>query len=567
MNKGNTLKIALLIAIVTILGNAAAVSRDYGDSWILEGLEIPFLLFVIAYAVTFFSERRMSWMVVLAIIGRTVFLLIPNLKYVWFQGTAIDQLAQYALANHVYNEGYICATASSVYTASPLMHLFFSIFSIILNIPVVDSMKYFPVLSSPIYPLLTYSIVKKIQFWEGTTILKCALFISSIPFTLEQYVVTGSLFGILLAFLFLFNLIMIFRENDRRYWFVCTILIFALAAAHSVTSTILPTILLTILVFQRVPYFRPKSYLRASVAMTAASISGAWLMFQADHALRAISNTIFVAMPSGTTPGSEYITSTFFELVHVDIFGAVKAFLVYYGADLFLLLLTLVGLVIALKMRKRLNDTAKFILLFGGLTLIIILIGSFIKLGAVRTLHFARLLYPIFSGIAAFYISKKRPWILPITISLIMLLATLELYPCQPLIPSANVVYKDLPMNVPIGYVTQVNSIYQRQVVNFAYYHVVGRIAGDSMTRGQIVGLTGYNFSATHLIEYYPLDKRKPTQDYDFFIIHIPGKSGTLGEKAKVRTPSLIFEAIYNSSIVYTNGESYILTAGALERN
>lgn len=559
MNRRRILKIALFMAIVILLGNTVAISRDYQDSWILEGLEIPFTLFVITYVAAFFSEERTSKVVVLAVIGRVVFLLIPNLKYVWFQGIAIDQHVQFSLANHVYNEGHIPTLSPSVYTATPLQHLSYCIFSMILNVPVVDSMKYLPVLFSPIYPLLTYVIMKKLEFPEDTTILKYALFISSVPFTMEQFIVTGSLFGTLMAFLFLSNLITMFQKNDRRYWSLGTIFIFALATAHSLTSTILTIFLLAIMALQRVSYFRPKSNLRASVAFAVASISVAWLMFPAHKALEGISRLFFVAMPSGTTPPTEYLPSTFFELARVDILAAMKTFLVYYGSDVFLLLLTLVGLVVLLNRLQQLNDAANFLFLFGVLAFILIPIGALIKLGVTRILHFERLLFPIFSGVAALYICKKRSWIRPIIMASIVLLATVELYGCQPLIPSASILYKDLSTSEPIGYVNQVNSIYQRQVVNFAHDHVVGRIASDSLTKNQIVGLTGYNFSLTHLVEYYPLDKRQPMRGYDFFIIHIPGKSGTLREKAEIRTPNLILEAIYNSSIVYTNGESYIL--------
>jgi len=547
---------------VVLLGNAVAISRDYQDSWILEGLEIPFTLFVITYAVAFFSERRTTWMVILAIIGRTVFLLIPNLKYVWFQGPYIDQQVQYALANHVYKEGYI-STASALhfshYTAAPLTHLLFSIFSMILNIPLVDSMKYLPVLFSPMYPLLTSIVVKKTGFSQKTAIFKFALFISSVPFTTEQYIVTGTLFGILLAFLILSNLVSIFQKNDRHYWLLCIIFIFALAVAHSVTSVILTSFLLVIMALQRISYFKPKLYLRASTVIAAASICAAWLMFPASSTLQEISGQIFVAVLTGTTPKSEYVPSTFFELVHADMLAAIKTFLVYYGADVFLLLLTLIGLVILWRIRKQSNDAAKFFFLFGGLALVLMLIAVPMKLGATRILHFERLLFPFFSGMAVFYITKKRLWIRPIAFSLMMLLAIFELYGCQPLIPSANILYPDLPISEPVGYINQVNSIYQRHAIKFVYNHVVGRIASDSITRNQIIGLTDTNFSTTHLIYYYPLDNGQPKQEYDFLVIHIPGKSGILEEKANIRTPSLILETIHNSSIVYTNGESYIL--------
>jgi len=230
------LKIVLLIEAAFLLFNCAALSRDYQDSWILEGLEISFAVFAITYAMTFFSEKRISLMVALAVIGRCVFLLIPNLKYVWFQGIWIDQHQQCGLANHVHNEGYIATQGPfgvSVYGSTPLMHLSFAIFSIVLNIPVVDSVKYLPVFLSPIYPLLTYVIMKNFKFLKGTTALKYALFVSSIPITPENYMVTGAQFGVLLAFLILTSLVTLLQKKDRRRWFIFIFFIFVLAATHS----------------------------------------------------------------------------------------------------------------------------------------------------------------------------------------------------------------------------------------------------------------------------------------------------------------------------------------------
>ena len=60
MKTSNILKLFLVIAIVVLIGNTLAISRDYQDSWVLEGLEIPFALFVITYVAAFFSEKRTS---------------------------------------------------------------------------------------------------------------------------------------------------------------------------------------------------------------------------------------------------------------------------------------------------------------------------------------------------------------------------------------------------------------------------------------------------------------------------------------------------------------------------
>jgi len=546
--------------MIALLGAAAAISRDYQDSWVLEGLEIPFMLFVVTYVLAFFCEKKVSMMVALAVIGRCVFLLIPNLKYVWFQGVAIDQHQQFGLANHVYNEGYIATQNSPgvlVYGNTPLIQLTLAIFSIVLNVQVVDSMKYVPVLLSPIYPLLTYVLVKNLKFLQGTAVLKYALFISSIPIS---FVITGTEFGVLVAFLVLTSLVALLRKNDRRRWFLFIFFSLVLAATHSSSSVLLATFLLATMLLQKVLHFRLKSYLMAPLVLASTLICAAWLMFQAGFTLESIVRMIFVRSSE-----SAQIPSRFFEMVRVDIFGAIKTVLVFYGLDAFLLLLTLFGLIIALKMRKQINDdTLNFLLLISGVMLLFMPIGFLIGGGVlggagIRILFFLSLIFPIFSGIFILYAVRRGMMMRVVMFLLIIPLTTLGLYGCQPLIPSANVLSKDLPINEPIVYATGVNSIYQRQMIEFASYHTGGQIACDRITLNQIIGLTELNFSVAHLTWYYPLDKNQLEIKYDYFLIHLPGISGAFDEQAEMRTRDLILEAINNSNIVYTNGESYIL--------
>jgi hypothetical protein len=567
-------KLLLAVAIIVLVISALANSRDYQDSWVLEGLEIPFALFVIIYVIAFFSEKKTSWMIILAITGRIVFLILPSLKYVWFQGTAIDQQLQYALANHVVSEGHVStaiAYGAEAYTSAPLMHISFSIFSIILNVPVTDSLKYLPILWSPIIPLLTFVIVKRMGFSKGNSILKYALFFSSIPFTAEQYLVTGTLLGGLYFLLVLSSLVLILKKNDgasepkddRIYWVFCAIFAIALAATHSVSSIMLSVALVAILLLQRVPYFRPKSHLQVAGVLAIVLIGLAWLLFQSSYALEQTVRSIFIGVPSGATPGSERIPASFFEHILRNPLSAIRSFSVLYGADAFLLLLALVSLVIMLKMKKRSNDVQGFIQLLGLWFFFLIVIGALLNLGGPRALNYERLLFPIFSGILVFWVSinsRIRKWMPAVIFVSIILLATIELYSCQPLVPPANVIYPGLPSDIPIGYVGQVTSIYQRQAIFFAENHVNGLVACDSTTSNQIIGLTGLSWSKEHLVLYNPLGKSQQGQEYDYFLIHLPGKSGILSELPPARVPTLVLNTIYNSSIVYTNGESYMLS-------
>jgi len=145
-----------------------------------------------------------------------------------------------------------------------------------------------------------------------------------------------------------------------------------------------------------------------------------------------------------------------------------------------------------------------------------------------------------------------------------MVLATIQLYGYQPLMPSASSISKDLPMDEPIGYRVWVNSAYQRNMITHTEKYVPQDtlIACDAVTRNQIIGLTNHNFSSNHIAWYYPLDKTVPERNYNYFLIHRPGKSGAFNEKAEIRTGFLITESLYKSTynILYNNGESYMLS-------
>ncbi len=312
-------------------------------------MEIPFLLFVTTYALVFFLEKSVPWTVALAVAGRCMFLLIPNIKYIWFQGTAVDQHVQYGLANHVYNEGHIATQGPSgvaYYVTTPSIHLNMAIFSIVLDIPVVDSVKYLPIFLSAIYPLFTYVMMKRLKLSDRTAALRYALFFSSVPTSPRDYIVAGALFGVLLAFLILTSLVTLLLENDRSHWFIFMFFSIALATTHSSSSVLLTTFLLAIMLFQKLTYFRLKSYLRVPAILAVTLICVVWLSFPAMITLEAIVRVIFVGALKGATPGGGYIPSRFFELARIDVLAAIESTVVLRGMDIFLLLLTLGGLMV-----------------------------------------------------------------------------------------------------------------------------------------------------------------------------------------------------------------------------
>jgi len=579
LNLSGLLKTVLLITTVILLGNAVAISRDYQDSWVLEGLEISFAVFIITYTLTFFTEKRVNWMIALAVICRSVFLLIPNLKYVWFMGRSIDQHRQFNLANYVYNEGYIVPgsyfreeSGSLMYVTTPLAHLSFPSLSITSGIPMLYSFKFLPILLSSIYPLLTYIIVKKLGFKRETKVLRYALFLLSLPINSGlSYVVTGSMFGVLLSFLVLACMVRLLRESNQSDWLLLMIFSCALVMTHSFSSIHLALIILGIKVMQKFSFFQIKSYLKNITVSLILLMNLGWLMFKASSTLRYMTNLVtYMGILVGIYPQmqTDYIPSRFFELTSLNIFESLKAILVFYGADVFFLLLMFVSFIFLAKSRKK-SNTLKFLWIFNALLWLLLVFGVVSRLGAgywKRIVRYTSISYPIFFGILIMHIDKRKIRSAAIASLLVttMVLVPLQLYHCQPILASANTISANLPADEPIVYVVNVNSIYQREMIWFAEDHVRGSIACDEVTRNQILGLTEIDFSRT-VVWFYPfsrlLDESIPEKDYDYFLIHLPGKSGAFEEKAEIRTRSLILEAIYDASynIVYSNSESFVL--------
>jgi hypothetical protein len=272
-----------------------------------------------------------------------------------------------------------------------------------------------------------------------------------------------------------------------------------------------------------------------------------------------------ITIPTGITTG---IYFRFFELGFLD---QIKIILVFYGPIVLLLPLTLVGVLLVLK--KHRDSKPLMLLSFYTVSLWLFLgIQIVVTQSQGGLLEYIRIpvntlvLSPIFCGLSLSQIKVERKTIKIVIISFIMLFSILGIFPPPQLIPPANVVVKSLPSNIPIVYVNNVNSIYQRSMIGFAESHIAdGMIACDDVTWVQLFGMTNYVFMADHVLyHYYPfsrlLDQNITRREFDYFLIHNPGRSGSFKEKAEIRTPELISESIQNSSIIYNNGESYITT-------
>lgn len=561
MNIPRILKIVLILEIALLLGNAAAVSRDSQDSWILEGLEVPFAIFMLTYLAYFSAEKNLNWLLVFAMVFGATVLLLPNLKYQWFQGMYTDQHHHYRLAQDIRDLGHV--RTGDLYSGTPLMHISFVLHSIITSLAVIHSFKYFPILTWLVFPIVTYVVVKTI-YAENPSVQKYVLFLSSIPAKPTiSYIVIGTLFGPLLTFLVLSQLTKMTHKNDRRYLIILAIYSLALAATHSFTS-IAFSMLLFVAYFlsqalRRIRNLSDSAYAKPSFTtlMIIMTIGIAWfsqISTTFDVSLRTLTRHLLIVEEGAP----RFLYPRFFEIGFLD---GLRVILVFHGADVLLILLTLIGFVLTYK--KNRMFLSWYIV---SLALFFVFGYAFdIGLGWYdRTIRLLLVFAPIFAGLCLYYFETKAKKIVPgLIIGSLLVLSTAQLYNCQPLIPAASSFSIDLPDDEPLVYVNQVNTVYQRLMIAHTERFVPpdAKIASDAITQAQMLGLTSISFYDTHT-EYYPLSNKEPSE-FDYFLIHLPGKGGGFSEQAERRTMSLILSAIYNSSYntVYTNGESYILNA------
>jgi hypothetical protein len=601
MKISTLLRTILVIEIIALICNTIAVARDYQDSWVLEGLEIPFAIFIATYIAYFFVNRdeRIAWPIAFAVIVRLVILFIPTLKYSWFQGFEIDQMYVFNMYKYVNNVGFLPSpTARPDMLYLPMSSIWLSFISNVTGLPQIVVFKYFPIMFWLPYPLIIYMMMKRLGSNQRT--IKYSVFISSIPVERGiSDIVTGSLFGCLLFVLILACFISLLKSNKRSYLIITLIAASDLIFFHSYSSVILIVgLVMTYIlcsnnhaknIFTRVlskiriisknaranvrrATFGPRALsLFLLIIMFLIVFEAFYVMYIAPNLLT-VSGNISVRWVRGIL-GIRESGRTFTDLEQLPSLFSLslpnisRIILVDFGGSLFLISLTFLGIIVTLR-KPDLSKYLFLITIFLSSIWILYFAQLILTLSKSGLIEYGRIFFytlalsPIFVGILLSRFRSKK--FNALIVCIMVLLGTIQLYGCQPLLPIASTVRPGLPSNEYILYVGFVNSAYQRYMINYAQGHInTGMIACDGVTQNQVQGLTDYNFSKSHIAEYYPfsilINKNTIEQKFDYFLIHFPGKSGTLGMKPEIATREFITEATYNSSVLYSNGESFIL--------
>jgi hypothetical protein len=531
---------------------------------------------MVTNTIYFFFEKNSKWLVLFAILSRVTIALLPNLKYEWFLGTAIDQHRHFRASHFICDNGYV--EPRQAYAETPIIHVLIASFSKISAIPILNAFKILPVISWSIFPAMIYSLIKRtFDQYKKSSLMKYGLLISSVPIEASlSYVVTGSFFGTLWAFLALSVFLISFDERRREYIVLAILFSVALVFSHFVSSTLMMVAFMIILLLVVLRIYKFKS-MAPTFLVFFVLLELSWITAQLGYAtgpageleltLRNFWRGIMGMEPEIWSP-----TGIRFRLFDLNLLDTIRVMTVFHGGDAIILLFSLLGIVTVWKTSRL--KSAKF------LSYYILLLWMFVPFqllmtggsaGLVqyfRVISHTLVICPIIIAFFMYYVDGKFRRGKPVIFALflvIIILSTIQMYGYQPLLPPSSTISESLPSDEPVVFLTWIgaNTIYQRSMIRHveSYAPEEMRVAADRMTQNQIVGLTDYRFSDEQLVNYSPLwnttiERRR---DYDLFLIHFPGKAGGLEERAESRTKQLILGAILYSNVLYTNGESYTL--------
>ena len=558
--------------MVTTLLYANYISIDHQDSWVLSGIELPYVIVIFTYILFYYLEDNRSNITYFSIMIRMFLIAIPNFKYFFYLGRSIDQNLQYSLASTVLETGKVAklidyfGLTTQYYTEVPFLHLSISIHSIISNIPLYQAFKYLPILWNISYPLVTYIICKETKIYNNKDLFKLAMFISSIPISSSStYIITGTFFVSIITYFYSSQIIKTIGDSKIN---IKTIFLYILFITGSILSHSIYTFHFLILITVSMTILKMTKYLSqtsifSQLIFTAFLLNCVWIAFQSLP----IQMFITFLKAAGV---EKVIPTTLFTLGRESILSTISVFILIYGTDIIIsgfILLSLIFIIRNENIRKKYTNIIPFIISFTILTWSLTLVGLVFGITYnywSRVLRITAFFYPFIYGFFILRIKpKNRKYVMLVVFSIIALFSQIQFYKNPLFIPSAADISPEISDDEPIVYRGEVNSIYQRDMILYAEEHIQGSIACDAVTRNQLLGLTDHSYSKQYVRWYYPpkaiIYPDEPEREYKYFLTHMPGVSGAFEESAIIRTKEVITYYIQDPQhdIIFSNGVSY----------
>jgi hypothetical protein len=269
--------------------------------------------------------------------------------------------------------------------------------------------------------------------------------------------------------------------------------------------------------------------------------------------------------------GGGGITPTFFLLLRASVVDTIKILVRTYGDDFFLTIFVVLSLYYLLReylQKGNVDGEYKFLVGFLMVVGTLTLGGYILGIGMgyfARSFRNYTFVIVLFSGYFLNYLKGiKLKTICSLLMGAVLILFFTRAYSPPWMNPSASLLF---PVEEEVSLISsgQVNSIYQRELIQHAYDHNSLGIASDAVTRNQMIGLTDGRYFDNHVLWYNPLLRRlNPNinpKPYGVFMIHMPGISGSFEERADLRDSKTIMELLNDGEhdLVYSNSQSFML--------
>jgi hypothetical protein len=559
---------------MTFLIEVLLNQRGYQDSWILQDIFVPTMLYVLTFSVIAVLVDNNKLIALVCASFVIVLNAIPNLKYELFQGT-FDSAAHYGYISNLVSLGHVPNTGfyAPSYQDFPGMHIFIGSFSIILGVSINVAIKLVTSMIMGIIPLMTYFATNRIF---EPNIQRFIIVASGLP-AFTSYALTGTGFAGPLYFCIICLILRsLLTENKRQYTIVLLILVFGILFSHAMTTLYLISFLVIAVLLLKFLSIR-KTWVLKIYQNARVLVMGILMIFIVSFAARLTFGSGSV-LQTFTNAGENFlighssglVSETFFKLP----FSAKVVFLALtYTTDAVIVLMGCIGVIVLfVKLRHKNRDIYEkfymFLLCLVGAILALLafqFLSGFSGIEYRRLIVYAMALSPFLVGLFLWhlrrYFSRYRFGSALVVLVLFSCISVslIQIFPCQPIVPRANVLSPDLPANEYIFDYRLVNTVYQEKMILFAegFSSNSTRVASDEVTRWQINGFANSTF-VNRVIYDSPLIVQN--LGWNLLLLHYDGKAGPLNEKVGNRTSERLTELKDTlGNVVYDNGESFII--------
>ena len=578
----NRVQRLLLFGAATLwfLSTVLSIQCNYQDSWILEGIFWPFVVFVTIFLVIFWMEDDNRIVAILCSMAVVTILLIPSLKYKQLYGQAVDSVAHYQIINSLIMTGKV---PSSIYQTIAGMHSWVASMGLSSGLSASDAMKLGLPLAGGILPLLFYWICRRIQMPSDLT--KYMIGLSCLT-TYPQHLVTGT--GFTLVPFILFLGILLIREyyctllyDKFIYTLLALIVLVQLTIWHSTTPLILLIVLVSISLTPILVWLatgrRTKVRINfhfIQIDLLATILILGYHAITTDRVFSIVFNRFYQLVIAENHP-ADIVPGSLFKLTLLE---AMRVYVVMYGREAILFFLATFGFFVIWRHHKRYDRLLPF---YTYWLLIVVTFTVAIPL-SLAGVDFRRLLWiplsisPFFAGFTIWWwkqqFARKSSvfrWFGNM-VGLVLILtavgnSVVEFFPYQPLIPKSKSLTPDTPDEYSV-WLHQVNTAYQQRMITFAETYSKPETDFDFDILGLRQYMRYYPNNQSRSV-YLPLAPYMGLEDYSksskekLFLLHWPEKAGGYGEQVKLRSVKYLTNLINTTGwgLIYDNGESFII--------